>query len=116
MKRILCLMVGSAILGAGQAGAGALKEGDGLLKDGKIAYVLTDRHWAIVESKDGKAECPQGFNDGPREQFAKLYPGDPKNYTLLETQLKREGEQWHPTTVPERFPFYEAQGKVAYGL
>jgi hypothetical protein len=107
--------LGAALLGLG-AGTATAGEGESALKDGKIGYALTERHWAVYETKDAKAECPQGFNDGPREQFKKLFPDDGKQRTLLQTQLKREGEQWHPTTAPEAFPFHEARGKVSFGL
>ena len=46
------------------------------LKDGRIGFVLTSRYWAVHESPGGKAECPNGFNDGPREQFKQLFPDD----------------------------------------
>jgi hypothetical protein len=91
-------------------------EGDPHLKNGTIAYVLTERYWAVYENKDVKADCPKGMNDGPREQFKKLFPNDGKKRTIMETQLAREGYQWHPTTSPEKFPFYEEQSKVSYGL
>jgi hypothetical protein len=91
-------------------------EGESTLKDHTIAYVLTDRYWAVYESKDSKADCPDGMNDGPREQFKKLFPNDGKKRTVMETQLAREGYQWHPSTSTESFAFHEARGKVSYGL
>ena len=105
-----------AMLGAGSASAATASEGGSVLKNGTIGYVLTHRYWAVEETKDAKTECPQGFNDGPREQFKKLFPDDGTKRTLLETQLKREGEQWHPETAKETFPFYEAKGKTSFGL
>jgi len=94
----------------------AATEGDSPLKNRTIAYVLTERYWAVYENKDTKADCPDGMNDGPREQFKKLFPDDGKQRTVMETQLAREGYQWHPTTSPETFPFHEEQSKVSYGL
>jgi hypothetical protein len=85
-------------------------------KDGTIAYVLTDLHWAVFESADGKTECPQGYNEGNREHFKKLFPEDGTSRTLLETQLRREVDGWYPTTAPEQFKFLEAGGPTAYGL
>jgi hypothetical protein len=41
--------------------------------DGTIAYVLTTLHWATYQ-KDPEAECPQGTNMGPREEFKQLFP------------------------------------------
>src|SRR5579863_4667500 len=83
-------------------------------KDGTIAYVLTDLHWAIYQTPDAKAECPQGFNEGNREQFKKLFPDDGQKRTLVETQLRREIDGWYPTTAPDPFPFKEAGGPTAY--
>lgn len=105
------------------AAAVPLKEGGARLKNGTIAYVLTHKFWAVHETpaKDGKTvECPTGMNDGPREQFRTLY-GDgkgPKKYTIMEAQLKREGDLWHPSATPEppQLKFKEAQGKVSYGM
>lgn len=85
-------------------------------KDGTVAYVLTDLHWAIWQSPDGKTECPQGFNEGNREQFKQLFPEDGQTRTLLQTQLRREIDGWYPTTLPDQFPFHEAGGPTAIGL
>jgi len=86
------------------------------LKDGRIGFVLTSRYWAVHESPGGKAECPNGFNDGPREQFKQMFPDDGVKRTLLDTQLMREGRQWFPDMSEEPFPFKEATGKVSYGM
>lgn len=84
-------------------------------ENGTIGYVMTNLFWAIYQTPDGKAECPQGFNDGPREQFTALFP-DHERMTVEETQLKQEIETWHPTTEPDPLPFYEVEGKLSYGL
>jgi hypothetical protein len=91
------------------------EEGTPVLKDRKIGYAMTHKYWAVYETEGAKTECPEGFNDGPREQFKKLY-GDGKKRSIVEAQLKREGEQWHPTTEPEAFKFKQAQGNTSYGL
>ena len=102
------------LLGTGQA-AEPLQEGGNALRNGTIGYVLTNRYWSIYETEGGKTECPSGFNDGPREQFKQAY-GDGKKRSIVETALKREGKQWHPSTTPEPFKFKEAQGNTSYGL
>ena len=76
--RASCVAVGLAIAGSGGSAAAAPKEGGLVLQDGTIGYVLTDRRWAVYETSGGKAECPQGFNDGNREEFQKLFPNDGK--------------------------------------
>lgn len=89
--------------------------GKSVLRDGRIAYVMTDLFWSVYQSDDGREECPRGFNDGPREQFEKLYP----NYAQLsveETQLKQEIQTWHPTTDPDGFEFLEVEGELSWGM
>ncbi len=81
-----------------------------------IGYVLTDEHWALYETKDAKAECPKGFNLGPREQFKLLFPDNGKKRSVVDTQLAREAEVWFPGTSKESFEFLEAQGPVALGV
>ena len=98
------------------AGAGSTTADDAALADHKIGYTMVNKAIAIYQTADGKAECPNGMNDGPREQFDKLYPRDGTTRTLLETQLEREGEIWNPSLDKEKLPFYEAQGKTGIGL
>ena len=83
---------------------------------GKIAYALVSLHWATFQTEDGKSECPEGFNDGPREQFKQLFPDDGSVRTLAQTQLLREIEGWFPTPAAEPFVFHEATGAIALGL
>ncbi|MEQ8206879.1 MAG: hypothetical protein RIA65_11930 [Woeseia sp.] len=83
--------------------------------DGRIGYVLTYRYFAVYETEEA-TECPNGLNDGPRELYAKQFPDDGKVRTVMETQLKREGQNWHPSTEPGELPFYEAQGEISYGF
>lgn len=87
-----------------------------VLDNRTIGYVLTDYHWAVYQTNDSKSECPNGFNDGPREQFKILFPNDGKQRTLLETQLARESAIWHPDLSAEPYAFKEATGKYAIGL
>jgi len=86
------------------------------VKDGRIGFALTHRYWAVHESPEGKVECPNGFNDGPREQFTQLFPNDGVKRTLKDTQLMREARQWFPDMSEEPFTFKEATGKVSYGM
>ena len=87
------------------------------LQNGKIGYVLTNKNWAIYQTPDGKAECPNGLNDGPREQFDKLYPRDQK-HNVVDSWLEREGEVMLPDPVKAKpgLTFFEAQGNMAIGL
>ena len=107
------LVAGIAIIGAGAAcaAAGAATAP----KDRTIGYVMTSLYWSIYQTPDGKKECPKGFNDGPREQYAVLFPNGRKR-TVVDTQLKLESETWFPSTLPDPTPFHEATGGVSYGM
>jgi len=83
--------------------------------DGRIGYVMKDLFWAVYQTPDGREECPQGFNGGPREEFAVLFP-DHESMTVEETQLRQEIETWHPGTNPYSLPFYEVEGQLSWGL
>jgi hypothetical protein len=96
------------------AGAGAA--GDAAPEERAIAYVVTNLSWAL-QSTPEMSECPQGLNDGVREQFKRLFPevaGQPREFAA--TQLRRQIESYHPTTAPDDLPFLEGQGPVAPGL
>lgn len=105
------------LAGVSAAGAAQAQEADWAPPGGRIGYVLWDEYWGIRETENyTQEECPQGFNIGPREQFAELFPDDGKRRTLLETQLAREAEVWFPDAEPDSFPFHEATGKYALGV
>jgi hypothetical protein len=89
---------------------------ESVISGGTIAYALTALRWATYVRPDAPVPCPQGVNDGPREQFKALYPDDGQSRRLVDTQLKREIENWFPTTAPDRFQFREAGGPIADGL
>ena len=82
---------------------------------GRIGYVMTNLFWSVYQTDDAKEECPRGFNDGPREQFAVLFP-DHESMTVEETQLRQEIETWHPTDEPDGFEFLEVEGPYGYGM
>jgi hypothetical protein len=82
--------------------------------DGKIAYVTTDMYWAVYQTPNGKAECPDGLGDyGPREVFSKLYP---KGGTEVQTHLAREALKFFPEDTKDKFPIPLAVGPTALGL
>lgn len=82
---------------------------------GTVGYVLTDLFWSVYQTPNGKQECPQGFNDGPREQYSKLFPNGRK-VNVVDSQLKLEGATWWPSSAFDSFNFYAVQGKLSYGL
>lgn len=108
------LLATAALLASGPRAATG-EEGQGPVQGGAIGYVFTDLFWSVYQTPDAKEECPDGFNDGPREQFEKLYP-HPERMTVEQTQLKQEIRTWHPTTKPDGFVFHEVEGPHAYGL
>jgi hypothetical protein len=112
MKLACASLLGSAL------GVATAQAADSPLRGHTIGYVLTTKNVAIWQSPDGKVECPDGLNDGPREQFKTLYPEKSGvHYKFVETQLEREGQIWNPTTEPEsKLTFKEAQGTTAIGL
>ncbi len=80
-----------------------------------IAYTLTYLNWALQYTKDAK-ECPNGFNDGPREQFKILFPEDGTKRTYIDTVLSREITGFYPDQFKEPFTLKQAVGPVAPGL
>lgn len=82
----------------------------------KIGYVVSGLYWAVHQTPDGKAECPEGLNDGPREHFKALYPENGETYALLDTQIKREADGYFPSLDQEPFTFHYSQSKIAKGL
>lgn len=107
-RRVL-FAVGFSLAAAGASGA------DFVPKDGKIGYAMTDLYWAIYQTPDAKQECPKGFNDGPREQFDKLFPTGKKR-TVADTQLMLETKTWLTSPEPDGFVFKEIVGPTSYGL
>jgi hypothetical protein len=100
---------------AANADDGADNGTSSLPVNGSIGYVMTNLFWSVYQTPDAKEECPDGFNDGPREQFEILFP-DSEKRTVVDTQLKQEIETWHPTTEPDPLPFHYVQGTLSYGL
>lgn len=82
---------------------------------GTIGYVLTDLFWSVYQTQNGKEECPHGYNDGPREQYAQLFP-EGRKVNAVDAQLKLEGETWWPTLDAYDFKFHPVEGKRSYGL
>jgi hypothetical protein len=107
-KRVLLTGLAALTLSAATAA-------EGPVRDGRIGYVMTDLFWSVYQTPGAKEECPRGFNDGPREQFEKLWP-DLEGKTVVETQLAQEIQTWHPTPAPDGFEFLEVEGRYAYGL
>ncbi len=117
MKQILSVKIIAACAFAAGIAFASAASADEALQNRKIGYAMTHKNWAVYQTPDGKADCPHGLNDGPREQFDKLYPRD-KKHTYIETQLEREGQVWVPEKTAEThgLPFHEPQGSIGIGL
>lgn len=83
------------------------------LKDRTIGFALSSTRWGIHETQDGKQECPNGFNMGPRDQIKALFP---EGGTVVGTQLAYESALRFPTDKEDRFPYHEIAGNVGLGL
>src|SRR3954468_21288070 len=101
---ILALASGASLLLAANHGHAASEAT--ALQNHSIGYVMTGENRAIYETPGGKTECPQGYNDGPREQFKVLYPKE-DTWTMVGTRLAREAETWLPSAKPEALPYHE---------
>jgi hypothetical protein len=108
------LGAGTGFLGAGTATAADAPSQ--ILKNRSIGYVTSDLHWALYQTADGKSECPDGMNDfGPREVFKDMFPDGTKR-TVAETHLAREAVIWDPKGHEDKYPYFEAKGKISAGL
>ena len=85
------------------------------VKNRSIGYVLTSEEYAVYSTPE-KKECPEGLNEGPREQYDALFPKDGKVRTTVETELASEAAIWFPDVKPNNFPYKFAGGKTAPGL
>ncbi|MGE3475991.1 MAG: hypothetical protein AB7H70_09305 [Rhodospirillaceae bacterium] len=83
------------------------------LQNGTIGFVLTSSAWGLYQTPDGKAECPEGFNEGPREQFKALYPN---GGTVEGTQLERESASRYPMDKEDNFAYRDVKGVVGIGM
>jgi len=118
IKRLLSTTAVSALAAVSMTAistSGASAE-ESILKDRKIGFVLNSKAMSVYQTPDSKAECPNGFNDGPREQFVKLYPEGQKR-TVVDTQLAYESEWWGPQKEGwEPQAFKSPAGNIAIGL
>lgn len=112
-KRLIGLALAGTCLSAPVLAASG---GASPVAERRIGYVMTSEYKAIWDTPDGKLECPNGINNGPREEFKILYPELGK-WTILESQLERESEVWFPKTTPQdKLPYHESIAKVAFGI
>lgn len=105
----------ACLCGSALVFSGAAQADESRIRNRTISYVMTDLFWSVYQTEDAKQECPRGFNDGPREQFEKLFPYY-EGLSVEETQLAQEIETWHPTTEPDGFEFLEVEGELSWGL
>lgn len=118
MKHLIqrSLIASGALFAAAAPSAVSAQEGQSVVRDRSIAYVMTMEEWAMHKTPGAKAECPNGMNEGPREQFKVLYPEDGPKRTVVGTQLARESAIYFPDPERESMPFKEAVGTVVPGV
>jgi len=116
MKRFIRAAAVMAMSVGVSAGAAFANEEPAGVTNRTISYVLTDYDFATYQTADGKAECPDGYNDGPRERFERSFPKDGVKGPLLKGQIAQESAIWGPTMTDEPFPFKYVQGNIAIGL
>lgn len=116
MKLHILLLSAVVTVGATQVSGSAVVQTASAVPGRTIGYVMTHRKWAVYTTPGAAQECPRGINDGQREQFKILFPDDGTQRTIVDTQLKWEGETWHPSRSSEPYPFREVQGKIGTGL
>jgi len=117
MRRLSYIAAASIVasFGASMGAAAAEPVVVSPLKDRTIGYVLTSIHFAF-HTTEKAAECPEGFNGGPREQYVELFPKDGTQRNYTETALKRETAVWFPKPEPDPFKFKEPVSKIAPGF
>jgi hypothetical protein len=119
IKRLLRIAaVGAlAVMSVTAIGTNSVSAEDSILRDHKIGFVLNSKAMSVYQTPDSKAECPTGFNDGPREQFVKLFPEGRQQRTVVDTQLAYESEWWSPQKEGwEPQVFKSPAGNIAVGL
>ena len=112
MAHLIRTIAASALIACGICSAAMADEAP---PGHKIGYVLTTYNWATYATKE-KTECPNGFNDGPRQHYDTLFPRDGTKRKLVDTELKREAAIWFPSGAPETFEFKEPVSKTAPGM
>ncbi|MCA0201819.1 MAG: hypothetical protein LCH56_13455 [Proteobacteria bacterium] len=110
------LIASGAVFALAAPFAANAQEGQEVVRDRSIAYVMTMEEWAMHKTPGAKAECPNGMNEGPREQFKVLFPENGPKRTVVGTQLARESQIYFPEPEKENMPFKEAVGPVVPGV
>jgi hypothetical protein len=108
-----CLSAAIIVCGASASASFAQDASVPGLKNRTIGFALVGARWGIHQTPDGKLECPEGFNEGPREQFKVLYPN---GGTVDGTQLERESASRYPMDKEDNFSYREVKGTTAIGL
>ena len=114
VSKPLSVIAAAGLAVCGMFGAASAEDLPGV-RNGKIGFVLTSFHWTVY-STEQKTECPKGFNDGPREQYAILFPKDGTKRNLVDTALAREAATWAPSLEPEQLVFLDPETTIAPGL
>jgi hypothetical protein len=115
--QVSAFAVSASLALAGGMGAAHAQQVEGAVgvQNRSIGYVMVYENRSIYQAKDQKTQCPVALNDGPPEQFKKMFPEGTER-TVEGTRLAWEGELWNPTSKELKVPYYEVQGNVGRGL
>jgi hypothetical protein len=87
-----------------------------------IGLVLADFDYMFYRTKDGKAECPDGFVHSNRENWEAQFPtqGERKRHLDRCVDMANRGPNcenvwFSPETIKDPLPYREVTGTVAYG-
>ncbi len=115
--QVSAFAISASLALAGGMGAAHAQQVEGAVgvQNRSIGYVMVYENRSIYQAKDQKTQCPVALNDGPPEQFKKMFPEGTER-TVEGTRLAWEGELWNPTAKDLKVPYYEVQGTVGRGL
>lgn len=115
--QVSAFAISASLALAGSMGAAQAEQVEGAVgvQNRSIGYVMVYENRSIYQAKDQKTQCPVALNDGPPEQFKKMFPEGAER-KVENTRLAWEGELWNPTTKDLKVPYYEVQGTVGRGL
>jgi hypothetical protein len=124
---LLALCLGASacdLTTAKQPASAAVGSGETTPKGKTLGFVLIDLDFGIHQTRDGKAECPDGLAFTNRQQWEAQFPTS----AARRQQLRRcggdirnrgphcENVWFAPRVIDDPLPHREATGAVAYGL
>lgn len=118
-----CLALAVAPATRAEPPSNALVSTKAAAQSGVIGLVIGEWRFALYETEDGKAECPDGFTIKQAQNYAAQFPtpearkahGERFGY-YVNRGPHGENVFYFPTVVTDPLPFRAAQGPTAIGL